>query len=130
MRGGFARVANSAVTHTAFAFCAMGSWALFANRAHPFPKAVTAAVIQGVISACLTLFLKTVVERLSRSFRGLTALWAPPLIACLGSSAILATIHLLIGTPEVLKTIAVPLLVSTSYATIYNYALYRKRGLA
>ncbi|KRB62932.1 hypothetical protein ASE04_01790 [Rhizobium sp. Root708] len=130
MRDSLARVANSAVTHTAFAFFAMGSWALFANRAHPFPKAVTAAVIQGIISACLTLFLKTVVERLSRSFQGQTALWAPPLLACLGSSAILATIHLLSGTPEVLKTIAVPLLVSTSYATIYNYALYRKRGLA
>jgi hypothetical protein len=120
------RVASSGITHVAFAFIAMGGWAIFANRAYPLPRAVLSGVVQGLLSACLTLFLKTTIDRLSGRFSGALALWAPPLIACLGSSAILATIHALSGTPEILKTIALPLAVSTSYAAIYNYSLYRR----
>ncbi|WP_160007627.1 hypothetical protein [Rhizobium sp. 18055] len=120
------RLAGSSITHVAFAFIAMGSWAVFANRVYPLPRALLAGLVQGTLSACLTLFLKTAVERLSARFCGPTALWAPPLLACIASSAILATIHALSGTPEIAKTIALPLAVSTSYAAIYNYSLYRK----
>jgi hypothetical protein len=120
------RMAGSSITHVAFAFVAMGSWAVFANRIYPLPRTLLAGFVQGSLSACLTLFLKTAVERLSRLFSGHSALWAPPLIACTASSAILSTIHALSGTPEILKTIALPLIVSTSYAAIYNYSLYRR----
>ncbi|WFU08089.1 hypothetical protein QA646_12285 [Rhizobium sp. CB3090] len=116
-------LAGSSIVHVLFAFLAMGGWAVFANRLHPMPQRVIAGVVQGVLSACLTLFLKSVVEALSKRFSGFTVLWAPPLIACLGSTGMLVTIHALSGTPEILKTIAVPLLVSTSYAAIYNYAI-------
>jgi hypothetical protein len=104
----------------------MGGWAMLANREYPVPQALLAGVVQGSLSACLTLFLKTAVEHLSSRFAGITALWAPPLIACIVSSATLTAIHALSGTPEILKTIALPLTVSTSYAAIYNYSLYRK----
>jgi hypothetical protein len=40
---------------------------------------------------------------------------------------ILVAVHRFGGTPEILRTIAVPLLVSTSYAALYNYALVRGR---
>jgi fructose-specific phosphotransferase system IIC component len=90
---------------------------------HPMPRPVISGLVQGILSACLTLFLKSVIEALSKRFRGLAALWAPPLIACLGSTGILVTIHALSGTPEIVKTIAVPLLVSTSYAALYNYSI-------
>ena len=116
-------LAGSSIVHVLFAFLAMGGWAVFANRLHPMPRPLVAGVVQGILSACLTLFLKSVVEALSKRFCGFTALWAPPLIACLGSTGILVTIHALSGTPEILKTIAVPLLVSTSYAAIYNYSI-------
>ncbi|KRD48845.1 MULTISPECIES: hypothetical protein [Sinorhizobium/Ensifer group] len=118
-------LAGSGVVHVAFAFFAMGGWALFANRHHPMPKPLLAAVIQGTLSALLTLYLKTAVDALSRRFRGTKRLFLPPLLACLGSSAALVAIHTMSGTPEVLRTIALPLAVSTTYAAIYNYSINR-----
>ena len=123
MRGKLKALAGSSIVHVLFAFLAMGSWAVFANRMHPMPRPLISGFVQGVLSGCLTLFLKSVVEALSRQFHGFARLWAPPLIACLGSATILVVIHALSGTPEMLKTIAVPLLVSSSYAAIYNYSI-------
>lgn len=123
MTGRVRVLAGSSVVHVLFAFLAMGGWAVFANRMHPMPRPVISGLVQGILSACLTLFLKSAIDALSKRFRGLAALWAPPLIACLGSAGILVTIHALSGTPELLKTIAVPLLVSTSYAALYNYSI-------
>lgn len=123
MIGRVRALAGSSIVHVLFAFLAMGGWAVFANRMHPMPRPLIAGLVQGILSACLTLFLKSMVEALSKRFGGFTSLWAPPLIACLGSTAILLTIHALSGTPEILRTIAVPLLVSTSYAAIYNYSI-------
>ncbi|MBW9114197.1 hypothetical protein JNB88_11145 [Rhizobium cauense] len=121
------RLVQSSVTHVLFAFFAMGGWAVLANVNHPLQRALLAGVVQGGLSACLTFFLKTVIERLSKQFKGAAGLWAPPLIACLASTAMLISIHALSGTPEILRTVAIPLAVSTSYAAIYNYFLYRKR---
>ncbi|CAN7529508.1 hypothetical protein [Rhizobium sp. LjRoot258] len=121
------RLAQSSVTHVLFAFVAMGGWAVLANSNHSARRALLAGIVQGALSACLTLFLKTVIERLSKQFKGGAGLWAPPLIACIASTAVLISIHALSGTPEILRTIAVPLAVSTSYAAVYNYLLYRKR---
>ncbi|CDN51480.1 hypothetical protein [Neorhizobium galegae] len=117
------RLARSGTVHVLFAFLAMGGWAVFANRAYEMPRPLYSGLVQGVMSACLTLFLKSVIDGLSKRFEGLTRFWAPPLIACLGSAAVLVAIHAASGTPEILKTVAVPLLVSTSYATIYNYSI-------
>ncbi len=118
-------LASSGVVHVAFAFFAMGGWALFANRHHPMPKPVVASVVQGTLSALLTLYLKTAIDVLSSRFSGATRLVLPPLLACLGSSAVLIAIHAASGTPEILKTIALPLTVSTTYAAIYNYSISR-----
>ena len=122
-----ARAARSSAVHVAFAFVAMGSWALFANRDYPLPRMLLAGLVQGALSACLTLFLKRAVEALSALFSEPVRLVAPPLIACLGSATLLVTFHILSGTPEILKTIAVPLLVSTSYAALYNYSTSKGR---
>ena len=117
-------LARRSVIHAAVAFIAMGGWAAFANRAHPMPAPLAAMLIQGTISATITLILKRTVERLARVFSGLPALAVPPVIACLLSAAVLATIHILAATPEVGWTIAVPLTVSSSYAALYSYSLW------
>lgn len=122
------RFARNGWVHVLFAFIAMGGWALFVNRGHAMPRPVYAGLVQGVMSACLTLFLKSVVDWLSRRIAYPMRLWAPPAIACLGSASLLVAIHAATGTPEIGKTIAVPLLVSTSYATLYNYAISARRG--
>ena len=122
-------LAASSIVHVGFAFVVMGGWAVFANRAHGLPRAMVAGLVQGLLSAGLTLLLKTVIDRLAVSFSGPSRLWAPPLIACLGSTAVLLIFHHLAGTPEIVPTIAVPLLVSTSYAAVYNYSIFaRTRG--
>ena len=128
MSGLFARLGRSSAVHIAFAFVAMGSWALFANRAYPLQRMLLAGLVQGALSGCLTLFLKRVVERLSAAFSGPPRLVAPPVIALLGSATLLVTFHMLSGTPEILQTIAVPLLVSTSYAALYNYSISKGRS--
>lgn len=128
MRAQVRAIGSSSIVHVLFAFLAMGGWALFANRAYQMPRPLISGVVQGSVSACLTLFLKSAIEFLSRRFSGIAAYWAPPLIACVASTAVLVAIHAASETPEILKTIAVPLLVSTSYAAIYNYSIAGKRG--
>lgn len=124
------RLAQSSAIHVLFAFVAMGGWAVFANSSHLLQRALFAGLVQGALSAGLTFFLKTVIERLAKQFKGRAGLWAPPLIACLASTAVLISIHALSGTPEILKTIAVPLTVSTTYAAVYNYFVYQERIVA
>lgn len=119
-------LAGSGIVHVVFAFAAMGGWAVFANRMHPMPMPVIAGLVQGTISAVLTLCLKSTVDALSRRFAGFPRLWAPPLIACLATTGILIAIHAASGTPEILHTIAVPLIVSTAYAAAYNYSIVRQ----
>ncbi|MEZ5994796.1 MAG: hypothetical protein R3C25_03505 [Hyphomonadaceae bacterium] len=119
-------MATSTLAHVGFAFLAMGAWALFANRAHALPQALLAALVQGTISAVLTLFLKKFLEWVSARLRGLPALIVPPLITASAILAILVSAHTLAGTPEILATIAVPFTVSTSYAIVYNWGLWRR----
>jgi len=120
-----ARVAQSSGVHVAFAFIAMGGWAVFANRAHAMPAPLLAGLVQGGLSAAITLFLKRLIEALAARFSGIAALLAPPAIACAVSASLLTLIHMLAGTPEILATILVPLTVATSYAALYNYSLWR-----
>jgi len=47
---------QSSITHISFAFVAMGSWAVFANWAHPMPKPLFAGLLQGLMSATITFF--------------------------------------------------------------------------
>lgn len=127
MSAPLARLMRSSIVHVAFAFIAMGSWAAFANRAHPMPVPLIAGLIQGMLSAVITLVLKRGIEALAVRFSGLTALLAPPLIAGLVSASVLTIIHTIGGTPEIARTIAVPLTVATSYAALYNLSLWRSR---
>lgn len=124
------RLAGRTSVHMAVAFLAMGGWALLANRHHGAVRVLTSAAVQGTLSALLTLFLKSAVERLAGRFRGAVALWAPPAIAIACSAMLLVAIHALAGTPEVAATVALPLLVSSSYAVLYNLTLYRKEQRA
>jgi hypothetical protein len=122
-----ARLMRSSIVHIGFAFLAMGRWAVFANRAHPMPAPLLAGLIQGTLSALITLLLKRGIEYLVSRLSGLTALLAPPLIAGLVSASLLTIIHTIGGTPEIARTIAVPLTVATSYAALYNFSLWRSR---
>lgn len=123
----FRRLARSNLAHALGAFCAMGGWAFFANSGHAVAEAVTASVLQGLLSACITLTLKTVIEKLAPRFGGWAVLWAPPAMAAGLSAGLLTLLHSLAGTPELLLTIALPLVIASSYAALYNYTLWKHR---
>jgi hypothetical protein len=110
----------------AFAFVAMGGWALFANRAHG-SAALLPALAQGVLSGAITFGLKRVLEALAGRLSGPLAYIAPPLITASAILMLLVGVHLLIHTPEIAATIAVPWSVSTLYAFIYTAVLVRER---
>jgi hypothetical protein len=122
-----ARLSRRSTVHVLFAFVAMGGWAVFANGAHAMPAPLVAGMIQGGLSAFITLFLKLMIETLSLHLDGIAALLVPPVITCLVSASLLTLIHVLSGTPEVLATIALPLTVATSYAALYNFSLWKAR---
>lgn len=121
---------DSTLVHLAFAFIAMGSWAFFANRAHPLSAALMAGVVQGTLSATITFFMKKALEGLSgfftqKNMRSLS-LVAPPLITCSVSLMILVGSHILAKTPELIPTIALPFTVAFSYACLYSFRLWTK----
>src|SRR5688572_1115620 len=96
-----AKLARASWTHTAFAFVAMGAWGVFANRGHPAGEMLTAGLVQGAISAVITLVLKRFLERLSARLDGPLAYLLPPTISCAVILALLWGVHTLAGTPEV-----------------------------
>jgi hypothetical protein len=122
-----ANLARSSAVHGAFAFLAMGGWAVFANRLHGAERALLAGAVQGTLSALLTLGLKRFLEA---AVARLTDLWAavlPPSLTCAAVLAILLGAHHLAGTPNVWATISVPYAVSSSYAWIYSVSLVLAR---
>lgn len=122
-------MARSTIAHVGFGFLAMGAWAVFANRDHALAQALLAGLVQGTISGLLTLGLKKFLEWLNLRLSGWTALVAPPLITAATILAILVSAHTLAGTPEIAVTIAVPFAVSSSYACVYNWGLWRRPRL-
>lgn len=124
------KLARSTAVHVGFAFVAMGAWAAFANRDHGGRAMTQAFVIQGALSGLITLVLKRWLEW---SYARLGTPWAriaPPLVSCAVIALTLSALHRLAGTPEVLRTIALPWSVSTAYAIVYTLSLPAKETAA
>lgn len=124
------RLMKSSAVHIAFGFLLMGGWALFANRGHGLEQAWLPALVQGSISGVLTGVLKKVLEALDGKLAGPAAYVVPPMITAGSILMVLTLVHRLIGTPELIATIAVPWTVSTLYALIYNARLVADRRKA
>ena len=121
------RLMKSSLVHMAFGFVLMGGWALFANRAHGLEAAWLPALAQGGVSALLTGVIKRALEWMDGRFGGPLAFLLPPVATASAVLATLVSVHSLIGTPELVATIAFPWSLSTLYAFIYNAALVRAR---
>ncbi|MDP3661215.1 hypothetical protein [Phenylobacterium sp.] len=127
MTPSFAKLARATPTHVAFAFLAMGGWALFANRGHG-QAAWTAALGQGAMSGVITLLLKRALEAMAARLSGVIAYLAPPALSASLILVLLYAAHRAIGTPQIAATIAVPWSVSTLYAILYTATLVRARN--
>lgn len=120
------RLLRASWVHAAAAFIGLGGWTLFANRFHPFDEALTAALVQGTMSGLITIVLKRFLEWGSSRMSGAAAAFVPPAISASTIFLVLASVHRIAGTPEILATIAVPWIVSTVYALLYCRALARQ----
>jgi len=102
------------------AFAVYGSWAAFANRGHGLDAALRALFVQGCSSAFVTSTVAGVIE------------WAHARLPRTRSSALLSVsfgvlfaaafhtgLNLAVRTPEVLRTVTVPILASALYAGSY-----------
>jgi hypothetical protein len=114
---------RSNLAHMAGGFVLMGGWAVLANAAHPMPAPVIAGLVQGALSAGITLMLKSVIERLLSLISGTPGLILPPLTCAAISITVLSLVHRAVGTPEITATLVLPVTVATSYAALYNYRL-------
>ena len=123
-----ARLAGDARVHVAVAFVLMGGWALYANRAHPFPEPLLAALVQGAMSGAITFALKRALDGLRARLPHHRGWWAPPMLALGCSLCLLITVHWLTGTPEIMRTISVPFSVATLYAVTYNLIRWKKEA--
>jgi hypothetical protein len=121
------RLLKSSLVHMAFGFLLMGGWALFANSRHGLAAAWLPAVAQGTISALLTGVIKRALEWMDGRFSGPLAFVLPPIATALSVLTTLVVVHSLIGTPELVATIAFPWSLSTLYAFIYNATLVKAR---
>ena len=124
------RVLKSSLVHVAFGFLLMGGWALFANRAHGLAGACLPALVQGTVSGGLTGALKKTLEALDGRLSGALAFIIPPAVTAGSILVLLVLVHSLIGTPELVATIAFPWSLSTLYAIVYNAGLVRARRSA
>jgi hypothetical protein len=114
---------RSNLAHGLAGLALMGSWAAFANRHHPWPAPLQAFLVQGALTAGITLLLKRAVEIILASQPGRP--WLAPLAAAAISATLLTTVHTLAGTPAFWATIAVPFTVATGYAALYTWRLSR-----
>lgn len=123
-------LARSSAAHVAFAFLAMGGWAIFANAAAGPLHAVTAGVVQGALSGAITLGLKRFLEVGSARFDGVWAVVVAPTTSCAVILVLLVGAHTLAGTRHIWATISVPYAVSSTYAWIYTWTITRNRAPA
>lgn len=123
-------LAKSSLVHVAVAFLLMAGWALFANSSHGLDQAWLPALVQGTVSGLLTGALKKTLEALDGKIPGALAYVVPPILTAGTILTLLSTVHTLIGTPEVVRTIALPWTVSTLYAIVYNARLVKERRAA
>ena len=122
------RLVRSTAAHVIVAALAMGAWAAFANRQAGAPHLLAAAGVQAVLSGTLTAGLKRTLERLGAALPGLAAALLPPALTCAGVLVVLVTAHTLARTPDLWGTISVPYAVSSGYAWVYSFSLFRRRG--
>jgi len=129
-RGAFAALARSSLVHVAFAFLAMGGWAMFANRSAGTGHALTAGLVQGALSGAITLGLKRFLEAASARLSGVWAMIVPPATSCAVILVLLVGAHLMAGTRHIWATISVPYAVSSTYAWVYALMMVRERTVA
>jgi hypothetical protein len=109
------------------AFAGYGGWAAFANVKHGARAAVAAGCTQGLMSFTVTTFMTLAMGSV---FRRLPSGGLRLLLTALGPCSLvlvlMATIHDLVGTPEILRTILPSAIVGYTYCGMYTGGLHAR----
>jgi len=110
------------------AFVVQGSWTLWANWGHGLVKAAPSALMQGVFSGISASIMTLMMDKF---FHLLKPSKARPaiciVVTSIGMALVLTLLHILIGTPEIFKTLLLPCFAIFAYAIGYTSHL-RTRG--
>ena len=114
------------LTMTALAIVIYGGWAFWVNHGGPLGVALRAAATQGGTSALSTLFTASLVELI---FARLRLSWVAGLAAATLPQTLTGSMHAfaqwLVGTPDVLATVLLSVVMGYVFAGIYAVALAR-----
>ena len=104
-----------------------GGWAFAANYPHGFGAAIKAAATQGFISMTITVAVTAIMEFVVRRVSsGALQVIAPFAAAEALGVGYTITLHLLTGTPELLRTVLPVLSIGAVYCLTYSLNLARE----
>lgn len=110
------------------AFLLWGGWSYFVNRHAPEYSPLISALAQGAGSFVITLVIVRCVSWIyARLPGGAIRLLAPSVLTVTATGSLLYWIHMLVGTSEIAKTIALPLLVAFAFAVYTTFLIHRQR---
>jgi len=107
-----------------------GSWALYANWDHGLSSAVKASLTQAAMSFFFTAFISSLIEYLfTLSQRLLFRFLLPVFGASALTSSLLVLAHVMVGTPEIVRTILPSIVIGFIYGVGYTILLiYKSRS--
>ena len=119
---GKTEVAKRALTMALGAIVLWAPWAAWANHEHGWDAASKAAVTQSSLSFFITLFMTASIEAIAaRDYSP----WRQWLYSITGPCAVvlfgLVAVHLLVGTPNWLLTIAPSIVIGLLYTSFYSF---------
>jgi hypothetical protein len=107
-------------------FIGYGGWAMFANSGYGSDVAMRSGIVQGTYSLILTFLMTLVTERLFERLGGLSGGRVLTVTVVAGILFVSAySIHMLVGTPEILMTILPGFVIGTIYTLVYVLGLSR-----
>ncbi len=96
-----------------FAFVVWGGWAYYINSANGFFTGLISGLAQGTFSCIMTLLIVVIVTKLFNAIHHpLLKIIVPPIVTVALTAIPLVTMHIIISTPYIIKTITLALLVS------------------
>ncbi|MDQ8935150.1 hypothetical protein [Acinetobacter rudis] len=111
-----------------FALALWGSWSFYVNNQQAGIEAgFISGIAQGVCSFLITLFMTFLIEKQFNWYKSNFAKFIlPPIITVVFTGSCLITVHSLIHTPDIIKTVSPALTVALLFAFFTNIKLYKQ----
>lgn len=106
------------------AFFTWGGWALYVNSDDSLNQGIISGITQGVASFAITQFMVFAVTKLFRWYKHPVAkIFLPAFTIAIFTNSIVIFIHYLVGTPNIIETVAPAIVVALCFCTFTAYKL-------